>query len=107
MRSSSTLSTASKCRREFRTSGSSRSGEPRERGTHFRERREAQVFLHQRLLVLPKLQAERGAAISQRLARDLGKRRVALHQAALPGVLELLRAPELRQRGAFAGEAGF
>ena len=78
-----------------------------QRGAHVRVQRKVQVLAHQRLPSAPTLSSsfERLAAVGERLARDGGEGRVALHQAALPGVLELLRAPQLRELRAFSGPA--
>ena len=53
-----------------------------------------------------RIEPERLAGVGERVARDGGEGRVAPHQAAQPGVLELLGAPEQRELRALARPAG-
>src|SRR5687767_14889470 len=66
--------------------------------------REPQIVGHQGCKVFRfQWQGQGRAGKLQSLPRDLRKGNVAAHQASQPGVFELLRAPELRKRLAFAG----
>src|SRR5690606_18162452 len=81
--------------------------QPAERLRHLGEKIELEVVGHELGEVLfPEREAQRLAGPLQRVPGHLRERPIAAHEAPLPGVLELLRAPGLRERRPLARPQG-